>query len=73
MIEKGLFPKPFTITGSRPCLWFRSEVDNYIKACVDIESQLLRKNGYIDSFKRIEMIERVVGSIEKQCLVNAGK
>lgn len=70
MIENGLFPKPFTITGSRPQLWLRSEIDTYVKACIDIESQLLSANRYIN---REEMIGRVVGSIEKQRLINDRK
>lgn len=63
-IDRGLFPRPFTITGSRPHLWFESEIDEYLKACIDIESRL-NNNDYL---KRVEMIGRIVGSIEKNRL-----
>lgn len=63
-IDWGLFPKPFTITGSRPHLWFESEIAEYLNACIDIESRL-RNNDYL---KRAEMIGRIAGSIEKNRL-----
>jgi predicted DNA-binding transcriptional regulator AlpA len=63
-IDWGLFPEPFTITGSRPHLWFESEIDEYLKACVNIESRL-SNNDYL---KRAEMIGRIAGSIEKNRL-----
>jgi predicted DNA-binding transcriptional regulator AlpA len=59
-IERGLFPEPFTITGSRPHLWLESEIDEILKSCV------WSKYSYYYQTEHYEAMRAVVKNIYKK-------
>ena len=49
----GLFPEPFTITGSRPHLWLESEVDEILKSCVSAKYQYYNQTEYHEAMREV--------------------
>ena len=47
----GLFPEPFSITGSRPHLWLESEIDEILKSCVCASYQNYTQTDYREAMR----------------------
>lgn len=52
-IDWGLFPEPFTITGSRPHLWLESEIEEILKSCVSAKYQYYNQTKYHEAMKAV--------------------
>jgi predicted DNA-binding transcriptional regulator AlpA len=52
-IDWGLFPEPFTITGSRPHLWLESEIEEILKSCVSAKYKYYNQTKYHEAMKAV--------------------